>query len=139
MPAGLPPITTEQSAIKKVNQSRPRRLRRDRGSGSLSARAARWSSFRRGGGILGATFVVGAGSGGPAYANDRHRGRAGLGGQAASFSLALALIIAAPFSAIMIVGALVFVELTAGITEASMIRSASSPWTRSWSSTTDMP
>jgi hypothetical protein len=39
------------------------------------------------------------------------------------------LIIAAPFSAIMIVGALVFVELTAGITEASMIRSASSPWT----------
>jgi len=35
------------------------------------------------------------------------------GGQAASFSRALALIIAAPFSAIMIVGALVFVELTA--------------------------
>jgi hypothetical protein len=51
-------------------------------------------------------------------------------GQAASFSRALALIIAAPFSAIMIVGAFVFVELTAGITEASMTRSASSPWTR---------
>ena len=42
-------------------------------------------------------------------------------GQAASFSLALALTIAAPFSAIMIVGALVFVELTAGITEASTL------------------
>ena len=52
------------------------------------------------------------------------------GGQAASFSRALALIIAAPFSAIMIVGALVFVELTAGITEASTTRSASSPWLR---------
>ena len=66
-------------------------------------------------------------------------GISGTRGQAASFSLALALIIAAPFSAIMIVGALVFVELTAGITEASMMRSVSSPWTRSWSSTTDMP
>jgi hypothetical protein len=44
-------------------------------------------------------------------------------------SPALALIIAAPFSAIMLVGALVFVELTAGITEASTTRSASSPWT----------
>jgi hypothetical protein len=43
-------------------------------------------------------------------------------GQAASFSRALALIIAAPFSAIMIVGALVFVELTAGFTEASTTR-----------------
>jgi hypothetical protein len=52
------------------------------------------------------------------------------GGQAASFPRALALIIAAPFSAIMIVGALVFVELTAGITEASTTRSASSPWLR---------
>jgi hypothetical protein len=52
------------------------------------------------------------------------------GGQAASCSRALALIIAAPFSAIMIVGALVFVELTAGITEASTTRSASSPWLR---------
>ena len=45
-------------------------------------------------------------------------------GQAASLSCAPALIIAAPFSAIMIVGALVLVELTAGITEASMTRSA---------------
>ena len=61
------------------------------------------------------------------------------GGQTASFSRAPALIIAAPLSAIMIVGALVFVELTAGITEASTTRSASSPWTRSWSSTTAMP
>ena len=34
-----------------------------------------------------------------------------IGGQAASFSRALSLIIVAPFSAIMIVGALVFVEL----------------------------
>ena len=48
-----------------------------------------------------------------------------IGDQAASFSRALALIIAAPFSAIMIVGALVFVELTAGITEVSTTRSAS--------------
>ena len=48
-----------------------------------------------------------------------------IGGQAASFSRALALIIAAPFSAIMNVGALVFVELTAGITEVSTTRSAS--------------
>ena len=55
--------------------------------------------------------------------------RLGSGGQAASFSRALTLIIAAPFSAIMIVGALV-VELTAGITEASTTRSASSPWLR---------
>ena len=61
------------------------------------------------------------------------------GGQTASFSRAPALIIAAPLSAIMIVGALVFVELTAGITEASTTRSASRPWTRSWSSTTAIP
>jgi len=50
------------------------------------------------------------------------RSRVVSGGQAASFSRALALIIAAPFSAIMIVGALVFVELTAGFTEASTTR-----------------
>src|ERR1700730_3896107 len=42
----------------------------------------------------------------------------------------------APFSAIMIVGALVLVELTAGMIEASMTRKASSPCTWSWSSPT---
>jgi len=36
----------------------------------------------------------------------------------------------------MMVGALVLVEVTVGITEASMTRSRSIPWTRSWSSTT---
>ena len=37
----------------------------------------------------------------------------------------------APFSAIMMVGALVLVEVTVGITDASMTRRRSSPWTRS--------
>jgi len=41
------------------------------------------------------------------------------------------LIVAARFSAIMIVGALVLVEVTAGIAEASMTWSPSSPWTLS--------
>jgi hypothetical protein len=40
------------------------------------------------------------------------------------------VIIAAPFSAIMIVGALVLVEVMAGITEASMTGSPSSPCPR---------
>jgi hypothetical protein len=44
---------------------------------------------------------------------------------AAGLCRAAPLIIAAPVSAIMIVGALVLVELTAGITEASMTRSPS--------------
>jgi len=45
---------------------------------------------------------------------------------AASPCRAAPLIIAAPFSAIMIVSALVLVEVTAGITEASMTRSSPS-------------
>jgi hypothetical protein len=96
------PIMTEQSAIKKSTSPSTRGSAAMAVIGSLSAPAARRSPFRRGGGEW-------------------------EWGQAASFSLVLALIIAAPFSAIMIVGALVFVELTAGIAEASMIRSASSP------------
>jgi len=47
-------------------------------------------------------------------------------------------ITSAPFSAIIMVGALVLVEVTVGITDASMTRSRSSPCTRSWSSTTDI-
>ena len=55
---------------------------------------------------------------------------------AASPCRASPLIIAVHFSAIMIVGAFVFVEVTAGITEASLPRSPSSPCTLSSSSTT---
>jgi hypothetical protein len=54
---------------------------------------------------------------------------------AANLCRAVPLIIAAPFSAIMIVGALVLVEVTDGITEASMTHSPSRPWTRNLLST----
>jgi hypothetical protein len=43
----------------------------------------------------------------------------------------------APFSAIMKVGALVFDEVTDGMTEASMTRNRSTPRTRNCSSTTE--
>jgi hypothetical protein len=55
---------------------------------------------------------------------------------AAILCRAASFIILAPFSAIMIVGAFVLVDVTAGITDASMTRNRSMPCTRNSLSTT---